>query len=53
MHMDEYENRFIAALEQGSITPFLYSDRFLLTLNLGYGSKTVLFADILGSDKVA
>ena len=32
---------------------FLYSDRFLLTLNFGYGSKTVLFADILGSDKVA
>ena len=34
-------------------TIFLYSDRFLLTLNFGYGSKTVLFADILGSDKVA
>ncbi len=29
-------------------TIFLYSDRFLLTLNFGYGSKTVLFADILG-----
>ena len=34
-------------------TVFLYSDRFLLTLNFGYGSKTVLFTDIPCSDKVA
>ena len=34
-------------------TDFLYSDRFLLTLNFGYGSKTVLFTDIPCSDKVA
>ena len=27
-------------------TVFLYSDRFLLTLNFGYGSKIVLFTDI-------
>jgi len=32
-------------------TVFLYSDRFLLTLNFGYGSKTVLFTDIPCSDK--
>ncbi len=32
---------------------FLYNDRFLLTLNFGYGSKTVLFTDIPCSDKVA
>ena len=34
-------------------TVFLYNDRFLLTLNFGYGSKTVLFTDIPCSDKVA
>ena len=34
-------------------TIFLYNDRFLLTLNFGYGSKTVLFTDIPCSDKVA
>ena len=34
-------------------TVFLYDDRFLLTLNFGYGSKTVLFTDIPCSDKVA
>ena len=33
-------------------TVFLYNDRFLLTLNFGYGSKTVLFTDIPCSDKV-
>lgn len=32
-------------------TVFLYSDRFLLTLNFGYSSKTVLFTDILCLDK--
>ena len=31
----------------------VYNDRFLLTLNFGYGSKTVLFTDIPCSDKVA
>ncbi len=34
-------------------TVFLYNDRFLLTLNFGYGSKTVLFTDVPCSDKVA
>ncbi|MBO5903872.1 MAG: hypothetical protein J6Q64_00685, partial [Clostridia bacterium] len=34
-------------------TVFIYNDRFLLTLNFGYGSKTVLFTDIPCSDKVA
>lgn len=34
-------------------TVFLYSDRFLLTLNYGYGSKTILFSDISSSDIVA
>ena len=34
-------------------TVFLYNDRFLLTLNFGYGSKTMLFTDTPCSDKVA
>ena len=34
-------------------TVFLYSDRFLLTLNFGYGAKTVLFTDVPCSDKLA
>lgn len=33
-------------------TVFLYSDRFLLTLNYSYVSKTILFSDIPSSDIV-